>query len=392
MLGPTTFGEYNVIQATIGMFGTVSGMGMGLAATKLIAEWHDKDVGKTSRIIGSLILLSIGISLLVSLIFFSAAPWISDYMLDNPSLSIYLRLTALIVILDALNGVQNGVLIGFGAFKKMAVINTVVGMCSAPILIGSTYFYGLAGLTLGLLLCRLINVIANSRYLGKIYREQKVKIEYKINRYVFKDIFSISVPSFLSSLSTSPVSWLSTTLFVNQPVGYAALGLYNAANQLRTLVLLLPDSAGKVTMPKLANSYGKGDASGFRKTVGITIGWNLLLSILPAVFLFFFGDFFLKILGSEFEFSNGLVATVLVAGILIAATNAIGYIFICSNLVWFDFFLRVCWGVTLLLLIFFYGRYNGATGYGLSIVGASMVHILSQGIILLYKFKKSRNE
>lgn len=45
-LGPKQFGEFNVIQTTVGLFGTVSGLGLGLAATKLIAEFKDVDQKK----------------------------------------------------------------------------------------------------------------------------------------------------------------------------------------------------------------------------------------------------------------------------------------------------------------------------------------------------------
>src|SRR5450759_4260385 len=69
ILGPGIFGEYNVIQTTVGMFGTVSGLGLGLASTKLIAEWREKDIHKVGRIIGTLYLLSFLVSLFVAATF-----------------------------------------------------------------------------------------------------------------------------------------------------------------------------------------------------------------------------------------------------------------------------------------------------------------------------------
>jgi O-antigen/teichoic acid export membrane protein len=390
ILGPEIFGEYNVIQTTIGMFGTVSGLGLGLAATKLIAEWRDKDVQKASRIIGTLYLLSFLVSLVVAFIFFITAGWVSTSLLNNEELTLLLQITSIIVIFDSINGVQNGVLSGFEAFKEITIISIIVGIVSAPLLVMGANFYGITGLTSMLLLTRLINIIVNKIYLLQKFKLHKIKVKPKINNDVLKGIFGISIPSFLSSLSTSPINWITTTLFVNQPLGYKSLGTYNAANQLRSLVLILPDSAGKVTIPQLANAYGSGNLKKFKSTVILTFLWNLFLSILPALGLYFFGHFFQQIIGAKFDLSNNLILIVLLTGILIATTNAIGYIFICSNLMWYDFILRIAWGIALVLLILFFGRYNGAIGYGASILGASIIHIIAQGFVLFLKFRYKR--
>ncbi len=392
ILGPEMFGEYNVIQATVGMFGTVSGLGLGLAATKLIAEFRDRDILKVGRIISTLYLLSFIISFIVAVVFFSTAGLVSNNLLNNDKLTLLLQITSVIVIFDAISGVQNGVLTGFEAFKEMTFIGVFVGVISAPLLVIGAYFYGLIGLTVMLLLSRLINVVANRIYLDKKFKIHQIKVKPLMNKEVVKDIFAIGIPSFLAGLSTTIFNWISTSLFVNQPFGYQALGTYTTANQLRTIVTLLPDSAGKVTMPQLANAYGNQDMKRFKKTVIVTFIWNLILSVIPAVVLFFFGGLFQNFFGDEFNLSNQLILIVLVTGILIALNNAVGYILICSNLIWYDFILRIFWGIALMLLIFFYGRYNGAIGYAISILGASIIHMIAQAFIILIKFKYKFNK
>lgn len=392
ILGPEMFGEYNVIQATVGMFGTVSGLGLGLAATKLIAEFRDRDILKVGRIISTLYLLSFIISFIVAVVFFSTAGLVSNNLLNNDNLTLLLQITSVIVIFDAISGVQNGVLTGFEAFKEMTFIGIFVGVISAPLLVIGAYFYGLTGLTVMLLFSRLINVVANRIYLDKKFKIHQIKVKPLLNKEVVKDIFAIGIPSFLAGLSTTIFNWISTSVFVSQPFGYQALGTFTTANQLRTIVTLLPDSAGKVTMPQLANAYGNQDMKRFKKTVIVTFFWNLILSVLPAVVLFFFGGLFQNFFGEEFNLSNQLILTVLLTGILIALNNAVGYILICSNLIWYDFILRIFWGIALMLLIFFYGRYNGAIGYAISILGASIIHMIAQAFIILIKFKYKFNK
>jgi len=390
LLGPEIFGEYNVVQTTVGMFGTVSGLGLGLAATKLIAEWRIKDTKRVGNIIGTLYYLSFLVSIVVAVIFFITSGWVSTSLLNNKSLSMLLKITSLIVVFDAINGVQNGFLAGFEAFKEIAFISTIVIVISTPLLIIGSYYYGLTGLTVMLLVTRLINVIVNTIYLNKKLYELNIVVKPQLQRDNLRSIFAISIPSFLSSFATSPVTWVTTTIFVNQPNGYNALGSYNAASQLKTLVLFLPESAGKVTIPRLANAYGNGDLKTFKSTVISTFLLNLVLSVLPSIALLFFSGIFQHFFGAKFDLSNNLIQIVLATGVLIAITNAIGYIFICSNLIWYDFYLRIIWGITLILFIVFYGRYNGALGYGVSILSAYVINLITQVIIIFLKFRHKK--
>ena len=49
LLGTTGFGEIGMIQSTQGLFGIVAGAGLGLAATKFVAEFRSTDSAKTGR-------------------------------------------------------------------------------------------------------------------------------------------------------------------------------------------------------------------------------------------------------------------------------------------------------------------------------------------------------
>ena len=219
ILGPKSFGEYNVIQTTIGLFGTLSGLGLGLAATKLVAELRSKDKVKAGQMIGTLYALSIIISFFVAIVFYFGSEWIALFLLGNNDLVLLLQITCIIVVFDAINGVQNGVMAGFELFKGIAFINLITGLLSAPLMAIGTFYGGLNGLTVMLLFSRLLAVIITRIYLKKIFTEYELVIDTKIDKERLKPIFGISIPSFLSSMSTSPVNWISTFIFVNRPNG-----------------------------------------------------------------------------------------------------------------------------------------------------------------------------
>jgi O-antigen/teichoic acid export membrane protein len=390
-LGSNTFGEFNVVQTTIGLFGTVSGLGLGLAATKLIAEWRTKDKNHLCQIIGSLYSISILMSVVVASIFYFSATYIGSNVLNNNSLVIMFKITAGIVVFDSINGVQNGILSGFEGFREISLINLISGIIASILLLSMTRYFSIIGLTSGLLLSKAITVAITTHYLRKILSKEKITMNLGINRKSVKTIFQISIPSFLSTMATTPVTWLTTSIFANQRNGYSALGTYNAVNQLRQLVLFLPDSAGKISIPKLANAYGTQNYDLFRKILISTVISNAIFSVIPSLAVYLVRAIFKGIIGIQYFPNDTLMIVILTTGILIAITNAIGYIFICSNMVWLDFKLRLVWAISWLIIVIVYGKHNESIGYGISILCSYAVLLTGQTITLLYKLMKLQN-
>ena len=52
LLGKVGFGELGMINSTVGMFGVFAGLGLGLTATKYIAELRLRDPERAGRILG----------------------------------------------------------------------------------------------------------------------------------------------------------------------------------------------------------------------------------------------------------------------------------------------------------------------------------------------------
>ena len=59
ILGKVGFGELSIIQSTVGMFGVFAGFGLGMTATKYVAEYRIKDPAKAGRIVAISNLLAI---------------------------------------------------------------------------------------------------------------------------------------------------------------------------------------------------------------------------------------------------------------------------------------------------------------------------------------------
>ena len=85
--------------------------------------------------VGRIMVLSYGFTAfagsLFALGFIVGAGWIAAAVLAAPALADELRLGGLLAFLSALGAVQNGMLVGFKAFRDMAIANSLGGAVSA---------------------------------------------------------------------------------------------------------------------------------------------------------------------------------------------------------------------------------------------------------------------
>ncbi|PYS80065.1 MAG: polysaccharide biosynthesis protein, partial [Acidobacteria bacterium] len=116
VLGKEGFGEVGIVQSTVGMFQVFASFGLGITATKYVAEFRSVDPEKAGRIISLsfTVALATGLLIMVPLIIF--APWLAQRTLAAPPLAGPLRIGSPILLLGALCGAQTGVLAGFEKF------------------------------------------------------------------------------------------------------------------------------------------------------------------------------------------------------------------------------------------------------------------------------------
>jgi O-antigen/teichoic acid export membrane protein len=127
VLGKTQFGEYGMIASTVGALGVFAGLGLGLTATKFVAEHRLRDPGRAGRILGLSTETAVVSGLVVSVSLYVLAPVLAERTLNAPQLVWELRLGCALLFLNALNGMQTGALCGLEAFKAIAWVTWSAG-------------------------------------------------------------------------------------------------------------------------------------------------------------------------------------------------------------------------------------------------------------------------
>ncbi len=349
MLGKMGFGELGMIRSTVGMFGVLAGFGLGLTATKHVAEFRSSDPARAGRIIGLSTLFAAVTGGLMALGLFILAPWLAEHTINAPHLTGILRIGTLILFINALNGAQTGALAGFEAFKTIAHVNLFVGLISFPILISGAYFGGLTGAVWALAINLGVNWLLNHLALRKESRRYNVSFTFRNCSRELSVLWKFSLPAVLAGSLVGPVNWICNALLVNQPEGYGEMGIFSAANQWYAMLLFLPGLLGSVVLPVFSERLGQRQIKQSMRTLSLAIKTNALL-VLPIVLLASIASpYIMNLYGEDFRSGWPTLVVVLLTAGLLAVQTPVGQIIAASGKMWIGFAMNFGWALTFIV-------------------------------------------
>jgi len=383
MLGKTGYGELGMIQSTVGMFGVFAGFGLGLTATKHVAEFRQSDPDRAGRIIGLSGLFAMVSGGLMALGLFIFAPWLAEHTINAPHLAGVLRIGALILFINALNGAQTGALSGFEAFKTIALVNLFVGLISFPILVCGAYFGGLIGAVWALSINLGINWLLNHVALRKEANRYKVPFTFRNCSRELSVLWAFSLPAALSGALVGPVNWACRALLVNQPDGYGEMGTLTVALVFQGLLLFV---SGMLTAPLLSMISNAGPKiSDKLGTVNILSSW--ILGVIVAIPLLCFPEIAQTIFGRDYDSHSFQVtfSIVIFYTSIMMFKQGLARTLAANNLLWWGFFSNAFWAIVLFVSAIFLVRW-GAPGLAASFAIAYIVNTII--LVPLYYSRK----
>lgn len=374
ILGQETYGEFGIVRSTVNMFVIFAGFGLGMTATKHIAEYKNSDPERASRILTLSALFAIVAASLIAIIVFSSSSWLAKNTINAPHLANELKVGAFILWVSAINGAQTGALVGFEAFRTIAKINIVVGFFSVISLIVGTYFNGLHGTVLALALNISINWIINNYAIRQELKKYNMTIfttDWWKERSV---LWRFSLPATLGGLMVSPIIWLTGALLVNQPDGYNEMGIFDAANQWFMAILFIPGLVGKIVLPILSNLNGDKNNIQYAKVLKFSLIVNGGVALIVAFIVAWLAPW---ILGSYGEgFSEGYMVLVYLAfsAVLVSINNVVGQVMTSKGKMWTGLFFNALWALSMII----FSWYFITNGFGAE--GLAIAYLISYGL------------
>jgi O-antigen/teichoic acid export membrane protein len=375
MLGKSSFGQLGIIQSTVGMFGVFAGMALGLTVNKYVAEFRAKDRAKAGGIIilsNSLALVS-GTAMAILLMIF--APWLSRHTLAAPQLARPLAISSLVLLFSAVAGTQTGALAGFEAFKEIARINFLSGLTTVPLMVGGAWLMGLNGAVWGLVGSQAIIWALSFFGVRKEARRAGVPLRQRTHAREWSLLWQFSLPAVLGSVMIIPADWLCNAMLVNQPHGFAQMGLLSAANQWYYALLFLPGVLGQASLPVFSERHGQRNISDVIRILSLSTKINAAVAAPLVVLGSLASPYIMAFYGKNFIEGWPTMVVVLVTAGLVAIQTPAAQILTAFGRMWVLSAMNFCWACCFLSLTYLL-VHHGSIG----LVTARMIaHVLHTG-------------
>ena len=375
-LGESGFGALGMIQSTVGMFGVLAGLGLGLTATKYVAEFRHQDRAKVGRLLALSAAAAFvsGVVMAVALIFLSL--YLSRTVLAAPHLARPLAIGAGLVLFGALNGAQTGALAGFEAFRTIARANVWSGILSFPLIVLGVWRGGLSGAVWGLVAALAVNWFLNHRALRHECAGANISYLFAGCHKELSILYQFSLPALLASVVVGPALWACNALLVRQPNGYAQLGLYTAADKWRLAILFVPTSVCSMALPVLSNLYGSGDSLAFRRVFRASVLLNTGMALAAALVAAALAVPFMSIYGQPFRAGWPVMIILSFSAVPGALNTILGQPLVAGRYMWWRFAFDLLLVAVLLtlawLLIPMWGALGLAVSYALAFAVTSL--------------------
>lgn len=348
-LGKDIYGEYGIIKNTIMAISVFSTFGLGYTATKFVAEYKAKKIQLIPVILKYITQITLVFSGVMALLLMVFSKYIAQVVLEAPNLIQALRLLAVLIVFNAITTTQIGVLAGFGKFKQLARINSLIAVITFILTVPLTYFYGLNGALIGLLIVQILNCLLNFIAVRQNVKTHEVAVA--ANKRLLKEILIFSTPVALQEALYSLTQWLSALLLIRY-TSFGELGMYTAAMQWNAIILFIPGILCNVILSHLAGASQ--DKKKHDKIMKTTLAINLGVTLSLSIFVLLFGGFISSFYGASFNGLEGIISLAVFTTIFSSMSNVYTQAYISKGLNWqmFSFKLIRDTGIVLIAYIF----------------------------------------
>jgi O-antigen/teichoic acid export membrane protein len=364
------------------MFGILAGLGVGVTATKFVAEFRTADPARAGRAIT----FCYGVAWLSGVVsagvLLAVASPLAASLFDAPAAAPLLRISALSLLLSGWGGVQNGILAGFEAFRQSAFVTLWTGLLAFPLSVVGVYGWGVEGAIWAMVATQLAGCMLNMTILRREMRKAGVIVTWRHSAQDWRTLIGYSLPALLTGILVWPVNWVCNVILVNQPDGYVQLGLFNAANQWRTIILFVPNALAGIAFPMVSNLWGQANRTGARKTILAVLAADALIALLLAGGMSFMTNAILRIYGPAYAGGARMFGGVVISAVPISITICCGQALAALGRMWTNVLMTLAWAVLTLGLSWLWIPVYRGVGLAMTQTAAAAVLAVFLGMAL----------
>jgi O-antigen/teichoic acid export membrane protein len=382
ILGLKVFGEYAMVQSTMGAAALLAQMATGYTATKYVAELRSTDPARAGRVIGLLGLAAVGTATLTALILLVSSPWLAADLLRHETLTPALAVASGAVFFMATSGFLMGALAGLEEYRTLGLAGVASGIIYVAMCVAGARVAGLAGAVTGVALSGAVQSVILWQAVRLQARRHGIQIRLHHLETEAAIIVRFAIPAALSGFIAMPALWVSNAFLARQDGGFALLALFSASNSFRIIVLFLPNIVNNVSMSLLNHQWGLRDDRSYRRVFWANLAVMLTIVCLGAATVAILGRWLLLWFGPEFSKGYTVLIILMAVTIFESAATALYQVIQSRGRIWWSVAAVTIPGYgTLTVLAWYLTPAYGAIGLAWAHLGGWIVALAACGAI-----------
>lgn len=365
-LGSTSLGQFTLAQSTITLLVPLSTVAVSSAVAKYVAQYRQQAPGEAITFLTAGLSVSLLGAVLLASVGLAAADRVSLVLFQSEQMAQQVRLASLVLVGSSVNAVLESGLNGYERFAAGAAVKGVRGVSAVLVVAGASRLYGLSGALAGLAATELATAVAYGVALRGCRRPSHGPARCCMPmRAVVRhasELLRFSGPLLLGWLAVSPSLWLSKRLLAGQPGGYAALGVFGAAEKWYQLALFVSSAVSLFALPTLSNVFAERGTVAHRRLFLLASGLSIAIAGAVALVVSALSGSIVSALGQGFAGARSTLGLLLLASLGAAANTSFGHYFVSRGQVSVRMACDVLLGLVVLacsLLLVPSGRENG---------------------------------
>lgn len=384
------YGEYSVIKSTLSTFVVFGSTGLGVTATKYIAEYKNHSAERAGSIIILTVVVVASLSCFLGLSCFLFAKPFADRVLKNPEIYRHLQWMSIPLVFASLNSLCNGILLGLERFNLISMVNIISGI----VVLVSSYFltmkWSIKGALSGLGIYFLTGLFLNISFILHSMKKDGITINIHAWKKEVAVLWKFSAPAILNSVFLSSAVWIGNSLLVRQDDGLKQMAGFEILNQGRMMLIFIPLAINQTGLPILSNILSGERKQSFSKAVLLYFIFNMAIALSVGLFIVCFGKYFLGLYGPIYVQFYWPLIVLTASGLLSVIANVCGNVIQSKSKAWTGFGFNFLWTVLFLALaVYLLQKGMGAMGLCLANLIAYIVHVFLQLIYIYSRLCKN---
>lgn len=317
-LGPSLYGIYAYGNTIISIILSISLLGTGKSILRFLPE-YEKTTAKQNAVLGLAYLTALISSIIMGLVLYSIAPFITKLTLENPILTDVLRILALILPFNTLANLTNSVFRGIERLEYQVAIDNIVLPSVRILFIGAALLlgYSLIGVMIAVAAATVfVFMVAILALLTKTDLRPKITKPYNQKRRFYNFSLPLTLRD-MGSILYNRVDILMVGFFLAD----SSVGIYKIAIVLATVLVIPLGGFNQIFVPVASRLYSKNEMEELELVFAIVTRWTLTLAFVPALGMIIYRREVLTFFGDEFTTGGTVLLLVAIAQLTNIATG-----------------------------------------------------------------------